>query len=449
MVWGQGDFGNWLGTKGQVTPSETARALAPTLTNGVWTQDAIRAAFTRRLPERLHAHIHLLAEELVDLFPQRVSPTPFKVAQSLRFCAHFQPIAAFYRRAKVPLSPDLEPAIMAPAKNFATLGLPDLPSFGALSDWLGVNRDFLSRVTDPAAWAEAHGEMGVNNYHYHLLPKASGSHRLIEAPKEHLKAVQRQIATQLLAHVPVHGDAYGFVQGRNCLMAAAKHAGEEGVLCLDLANFFPSLAGGRVFGLFRLLGYPNTVARALTGLCTNVTPARVRNRMPFDQRGRLRGAHLPQGAPTSPVLANLLSYSLDRRLSGLARSLALTYTRYADDLTFSGDISPLRVAKVAAESIVKDEGFSLNHSKTRLQSAGNRQVVTGIVVNQHVNTTRKSFDHLKAVIHSCSDPADTRLCDPRFAAKLMGQIDWVRTVNPNRGAKLDQLLERAMVRRCM
>jgi len=153
-------------------------------------------------------------------------------------------------------------------------------------------------------------------------------------------------------------------------------------------------------------------------------------------------AHFGTFGFPSPALANHVSFTLDRRLSGLASSIGAQYSRYADDLSFSGDRRIVAALLRAVPQIVRHEGFAINPAKTRLMSQTAQQRVTGVVVNAHVNIDRAFFDRLKAIIHACRKPGDTRLHDPGFRASLMGQIDWVASVNPARGLKLRQLLAR-------
>ena len=336
---------------------------------------------------------------------------------------------------------------MAPIDSFARLDLPHIATTTALADWLFVPPDRLSYLADPQHRHERHEEMVVNHYHYHLHPKRNGSLRLVEAPKPGLKAIQRQILHGILDAVPAHPDAFGFVKTRTCLHAAGRHAGEDTVLRFDLKDFFPSIYAGRIFGFFRCLGYPHEVSRLLTSLCTTATPPRVLERLPGDQRPTYRAPHLPQGAPTSPALANQMCHGLDRRLAGLAPRLGANYSRYADDLSFSGDARIVPTLTKAVPDIVAAEGFRLNPAKTKVMRHGARQVVTGIVVNTHLNVDRKTYDHLKAVIHACGNPEDPRLTDPAFRASLLGKIGWVETVNPPRGQKLRRLLAKSWERR--
>lgn len=335
---------------------------------------------------------------------------------------------------------------MAPIASFAALDVPNLTTVGDLATWLMCPVTRLTYLADASNRYENHGDMAVNHYHYHLKTKAT-SVRLLEAPKAHLKTLQRQILRGIVEKMPIHDDAFGFVKGRSCLQAAQRHVGEEIVIGFDLASFFPSISAGRVFGLFRCLGYPEGVARCLTALCTNVTPNRVLDRLPPAERTNFRSAHLPQGAPTSPALANQMVYRLDCRLSGLARSLGAHYSRYADDMCFSGDRKIRDVLLQAVPAIVVDEGFSLNVAKTRVQPSHTAQRVTGIGVNRHLNVDRVTFDRLKAEIHACAKPEDNRLQDVGFQAQLLGRIGWIESLNPTRGLKLRRLLERAWDKR--
>jgi hypothetical protein len=182
--------------------------------------------------------------------------------------------------------------------------------------------------------------------------------------------------------------------------------------------------------MFRSLGYPFAVAHRLAGLCTVETPRAVladltRGPAGSDQRALLRSPHLPQGAPTSPALANLLAFRLDVRLSALARAAQGAYTRYADDLFFSGGdtfAGGLPRFGAAVGRIAAEEGFRLNPGKTRIMRRYQRQSVTGIVVNDHCNAPRAEFERLKAILHNClqNGPAGQDKEAETFVAGLRG-----------------------------
>ena len=200
--------------------------------------------------------------------------------------------------------------------------------------------------------------------------------------------------------------------------------------------------------------YPQEVARALTALCTNRVPSArllapdVRGKMEWLERQRHRTRHLPQGAPTSPALANLCAFRLDLRLAGLARALGATYTRYADDLAFSGGEDLARVIgrlSVRVAAIALEEGFSIQLRKTRVMRRGARQHLAGVVVNQHPNLARSEFDTRKAILTNCvrHGPASpNREGHVDFRAHLQGRVAQAVMLNAQRGAKLKGIFER-------
>lgn len=324
----------------------------------------------------------------------------------------------------------LAPPAFCPDPALAMLGLPALADTAALADWLAITPDQLTRFADLRALSALCSSPFARHYRTRTIPKKNGSHRLIEEPKPFLKTLQRRVLAGLLNLVPPHAAAHGFTPGRNCLSAAQRHAGEALVLCFDLKDFFPSVSFSRIYSLFRTLGYPTAVARALAGLTTTVTPPDAA------PPGPAIGRHLPQGAPTSPALANPAALKLDRRLAGLARRIGAGYSRYADDLAFSGDARIGPILLRAVPEIVHEEGFHLNPAKTRAMPHHGRQKVTGIIVNRHLNLPRADYDLLKATLHHLANPADPRRTDPAFRAHLDGRIAWAEQVNPVRARKL-------------
>jgi hypothetical protein len=231
------------------------------------------------------------------------------------------------------------------------------------------------------------------------------------------------------------------------------HASEFVVAATDLKEFFPSTPLMRVHALFRRFGYPWAVARLLTGLCSTTTPPHALARAAgigedWGARRLYAAPHLPQGAPTSPALANLSAWRLDRRLSGLSRVFDANYSRYADDLAFSGDEGFAgKIGRFLAlvAQIVGEEGFALNAAKTRIMRQSGRQIVTGVVVNDHLNLPRKAFDELKAILHNCivrGPRAENSAMHPDFRAHLDGRVNWAESLNPVRGAKLRRAFER-------
>jgi RNA-directed DNA polymerase len=288
----------------------------------------------------------------------------------------------------------------------------------------------------------------LRHYHYRVLAKLSGSIRLIEAPKPRLKELQRQILSQILEKIPPHSAAHGFRKGRSIKTFIAPHVGQRVILRMDLKDFFPSISGPRIQAFFRTVGYPEPVADLLGGICTNVTPRNVWSGEDWAVRSLYARPHLPQGAPASPALANLCAYRADCRLAGLAKSAGAAYTRYADDLAFSGGESFERCVErfsTHVAAILHEEGFTVHHRKTRVMRQGVRQHLVGLVANQRVNVMRTDFDRLKATLNNCvrlGPESQNRDGHERFRPHLEGRVGFVESINPAKGRRLRMLLER-------
>ena len=215
------------------------------------------------------------------------------------------------------------------------------------------------------------------------IAKRTGGTRTITAPAEPLKKIQRTILRRLLGKLKAHPAATGFETGYSIVSNAIPHVGQDVVIKLDIKDFFGTTTAARVDAYFRRIGWNADAAALLTSLCTH------------------EGA-LPQGAPTSPRLSNLLNYKLDARLAAIAQKRGLAYSRYADDMTFSGPTKDRRKTDVIhlAKEIVKDEGYALHtDKKLRIARRGDRQVVTGLVVNTKVNLPRRTRRRLRAIDH--------------------------------------------------
>jgi len=190
----------------------------------------------------------------------------------------------------------------------------------------------------------------------------------------------------------------------------------------------------------------------LTALCTNNTPAAVLEHAPveksYSMRALYRQPHLPQGAPTSPALANLCAFRLDCRLAGLANGAGASYTRYADDLLFSGGADFARGVErfyIRACAIALEEGFEVNTRKTRIMRRSVSQRAAGLVLNERANIRRVEFDFLKAILTNClrTGPAEqNRRKVPDFYSHLAGRVAHVAGFNSARGEKLRCILER-------
>ncbi|WP_163869952.1 reverse transcriptase domain-containing protein [Myxococcus eversor] len=272
----------------------------------------------------------------------------------------------------------------------------------------------------------------VSHYVTFTVPKRSGGQRLLHAPKRKLKAIQRRLLDVLVSKLPVSEQAHGFVTGRSIKTGAAPHVGKRVVLKLDLKDFFPSVTVSRVRGLLLAFGYGYPVAATLAVLMTEAERQRV------DVEGTV--FHVPvgprvcvQGAPTSPGLCNAVLTRLDRRLAGLGRRYGYAYTRYADDLTFSGDdVGALEKVRALAARYVREEGFEVNAEKTRVQRKGGRQRVTGVTVNEGLGLSREERRKLRAMIHQ----EDRDGGDAKRSARIDGMLAYVGMLNPEHATRL-------------
>ncbi|RFU47563.1 RNA-directed DNA polymerase [Paraburkholderia sp. DHOC27] len=344
------------------------------------------------------------------------------------------------------------PQQVAPPPRLAHVALPQLPTLGDLAAWLEVDDADLGWFADQWRVMPQASSTPLHHYSYKAIEKRDGRCRLIEMPKSRLRDLQRKILKGLLEHVPPHECAHGFRKGRNTASYATPHLGKDVVVRFDLADFFASVHAGRVHALMRTLGYPLEVARALTAICTNRVPSArlladdVRERFDWQEKQRYRTRHLPQGAPTSPALANLCAYRLDLRLAGLARTMCTSYTRYADDLAFSGGRELARGVErlaVRVAAIAMEEGFSIQLRKTRVMRRAARQRLAGVVVNQRPNLARDEFDALKATLTNCvryGVEGQNRDGHRDFRAHLEGKVAQVCFLNPGRGEKLRGIL---------
>jgi len=283
-----------------------------------------------------------------------------------------------------------------------------------------------------AAFRRLVGRLGLNHvrvrrllhvpdaYRRFTIAKRGGGSRDILAPCRALKFVQRRILRRILQPLDRHPAAHGFRVYRGIRSNAAYHCGKEMVLSLDLADWFPSITSKRVYGLFRALGWPANLASVLTRLTT--------------WEGRL-----PQGAPTSPTIANLIARRLDCRLTGLATRRQLTYTRYADDLALSGSAAEVRRVFPLVCRIIKEEGFELSARKTRFMRRGRRQTVTGLVVNEKAHVPRKYRRRIRAALHQLSTGRQAPVSDAERLAvlrELEGHVLFVRSISADHAMPL-------------
>lgn len=263
-----------------------------------------------------------------------------------------------------------------------------------------------------------------NHYREFKIKKRSSGHRLITAPFPALLEMQDWIYRNILIQIPINPCAHGFTAKKSIISNSKMHAGQKELLKLDLKDFFTSVKINRIIFVFKSLGYPNIIAFYLASICS------------YQES-------LPQGAPTSPILSNIISKILDKRLIGFAKKYNLKYTRYADDLTFSGDDIPAIFIKYITD-IIEEEGFVVNQSKTRLYKNKTKRIVTGIsVIEKQIKIPRNYKRELKQELHYVfsfgieSHIAKQKIKKINYLHSLFGKVNFWLSVEPTNQYAID------------
>lgn len=265
----------------------------------------------------------------------------------------------------------------------------------------------------------------INNqeYHYHkiYIPKKAGGVRELDIPSVSLKEVQGAILNDILENIQVSNKAYAFVKGRSIVDNAKNHINKQYLVNLDLKDFFGTIKYEQVFRIFYYYGYTKQVSYMLSMLVT-------------------KDGILPQGAPTSPYISNIVCLRLDKRLSKLAEKIGCSYSRYADDITFSGDIHPHEYLYLVRK-IIEDEKFTINNKKTRIQSNNYRQEVTGIIVNNKLKVNVKYKRYIRQQIYyikkfGIDEHLKAIKCDySGYKEHIYGVAYFIKMVEPDEGMK--------------
>ncbi len=263
------------------------------------------------------------------------------------------------------------------------------------------------------------------------LPKKNGGERVIFAPYPSLKEIQRWILDSILNEIPISKYAKAYHTGSNLLENAKFHRNQKIVLNLDIKNFFPSIGYRAVFNIFMKCGYSKQVATILSNLCT------------LDRS-------LPQGAPSSPAISNIVCKNIDKRISGYTSKNKIRYTRYADDMTFSGDFDIKKLISIVRK-ILSENNFILNKDKIRVMKQGCRQSVTGVIVNKRLNTPRQLRREIRShayYIDKFGDESHITKVAPfeeNYIAKILGKAHFVKFINPDYTEiyKIIEILKRA------
>lgn len=264
-------------------------------------------------------------------------------------------------------------------------------------------------------------------YHSFLIPKKNGKMRQIEAPSQRLLKYQQWIKRKILDVIPCSESAKGFKKNTSILDNAMPHVGKKTVINLDIKDFFPSVKYTQIFRVFHYYGYNRQVSHLLTKMCTNSKNV------------------LPQGAPTSPGIANIVMLKLDKRMTCLAEANRCDYTRYADDITLSGDERIVKLVPLLKQ-IINEESFTVNEEKVRVQYASQRQEVTGLTVNKKVSVSKRTIKEIEYAIYYCSkygveEHMKRIKCDKAFYKEhLYGLAYYIHMIDKEKGLRyLEQL----------
>ena len=275
-----------------------------------------------------------------------------------------------------------------------------------------------------------------HRYRQFKIKKKSGGFRQITAPRNRSFMMLLQLVNEILKAMYTPSEhAMGFTEERSVVTNADVHKGKNYVFNIDLKDFFPSVEQPRIWKRLQLapFNFPKPIANVLAGLCSM---REVRK----DANGEDFFAYvLPQGAPTSPIITNMICDTLDRRLAGLAKRFGLHYTRYADDITFSS-MHNVYAAKgdfrKELDRIIKNQGFIINEAKTRLQKLGGRQEVTGIIVSEKLNVSKKYVREIRSLLYIWEEYGYSTAMS-KFLPKYKAEKGHVKKGNPDLTNVLD------------
>lgn len=254
-------------------------------------------------------------------------------------------------------------------------------------------------------------------YRTFFIPKRNGKKRKIDEPLPSLKEIQNWIYQEILCNVKISSYAKAYVKGKSIKDNARFHKRQKKVLSMDIKDFFPSIGFKQILNVFRNIGYRENVAVLLANLCC-------------------LNNSLPQGAPTSPILSNIIACKLDNKIVDYIGKEKIRYTRYADDLTFSGDFNEGDIIK-NVERIANRLGFKINEEKTRVRKRNQRQEVTGIVVNEKMQLSRKIRKQIRSDMYYIQKyGVESHLehigeARGNYLYHMMGLISYAAFINPH------------------
>lgn len=265
---------------------------------------------------------------------------------------------------------------------------------------------------------------GIHKYYLsYPIPKKSGGRRWLDAPQDELKSLQEEILHNILYEFKPHESAVGFRRNISMIKGAKKHLKSEVILSLDIVDFFSSIKAPMIYTLFYWINY-KLVNRKKPKL-SKKDQGKIVNLLTYKKR-------LPQGAPTSPALSNLVFYKYDKALTELAENYNLTYTRYADDMSFSSINPSIDIKKVLPDiKDILEPDFKLNDKKTHVKRQHQRMTVTGIVVNEKLSVPKYKWRQFRAKLHNLK--MSQKPISKLEHQKIVGYAQWINQLHPKRG----------------
>ena len=265
---------------------------------------------------------------------------------------------------------------------------------------------------------------GIHKYYLsYPIPKKSGGRRWLDAPQDELKSLQEEILHNILYEFQPHPNAVGFRRNVSMIKGAKKHLKSKVILSLDIVDFFSAITAQMVYELFYRVNYKLGNRKKPT--LSKEDKKNIVNLLTYKNK-------LPQGAPTSPALSNLIFYRYDKPLTELAKNHNLIYTRYADDISFSSIDDSIDIKKVLPDiKKILEPNFELNHKKTRVKRQHQRMTVTGIVVNEKLSVPKYKWRQFRAKLHNLK--MSQKPLSKLEHQKIVGYAQWINQLHPKRG----------------
>jgi len=293
-------------------------------------------------------------------------------------------------------------------ENCYTKNIPVIFNLDHLEKILGIKKEIILRIL-----------LFTNSYYReYYMPKRNGKLRKIDSPYPVLLMIQRWILDNILSTIVLNSAATGFIKNKSIKDNAFVHIGKQCLLKMDIKDFFPSIYLNRIICIFKNLGYPHKISYFLAKLCC-------------------KDNCLPQGAPTSPYISNIIAKRLDIRLKALSKKCNLAYTRYADDIAFSGDYISFKYIKYVYK-IIASEGFIPNYEKTRLVIGNGKKIITGLSIsNDKLTIPRKKKRELRKsayyiLLNGLEKHSQiTNKYDPILLERLIGKYNFWKFIEPD------------------